>query len=112
MQNTNIFHHNQIQFLSHYTQIQTLTLPLLFQDKMGINTFALQTKIKIPASRFFKAMVVDSTDIVPKFTPRIKNIELLQGESFTPGCVIQTHFVDGKSIYRGLSCPISLEIID
>ncbi|KAL1561667.1 pathogenesis-related protein STH-21-like [Salvia divinorum] len=62
---------------------------------MGVKTFFQEVKTKITSSRLFKALVTESPDVLPKVTPSIKNIELIEGTGYAPGCVFQTNFPEG-----------------
>ena len=63
---------------------------------MGVKSFFQEVKTKITSSRLFKALVTESPDVLPKVTPSIKSIELLEGTGYNPGCVFQTNFPEGK----------------
>ncbi|XP_011073730.1 pathogenesis-related protein STH-2-like [Sesamum indicum] len=63
---------------------------------MGVKTFFHELKSKVSASRFFRALVTDSHEVVPKCTEHIKSIETVEGHGVTPGCVMQTNFHDAS----------------
>ncbi|KAL0433185.1 UNVERIFIED_CONTAM: Pathogenesis-related protein STH-2 [Sesamum latifolium] len=62
---------------------------------MGVKSFSHEIKSKISASRFFKALITESPEHAPKFNKSAKSVELVEGHGVTPGCVIQTNFIEG-----------------
>ncbi|KZV20718.1 pathogenesis-related protein STH-21-like [Dorcoceras hygrometricum] len=54
-----------------------------------------EVKVRVPAKRMFKAVVVDSNKILPKIAPRaIKSIDILQGDGGA-GSIRQINFPNG-----------------
>lgn len=62
---------------------------------MGVKTFFEELKTKVSASRLFKALVSESSEVIPKVTTSVKSIEIVHGDTFGPGCIIQTNFPEG-----------------
>lgn len=64
---------------------------------MAVHTFTDDIKSPVPASRLFKAMVLDADTLLPKIVPQaIKNVEVVEGNG-GPGTIKQINFPEGKS---------------
>lgn len=62
---------------------------------MGIFTFTDEHTSPIPPARLFKALVLDSHNLIPKLTPEaIKSIEIIQGDGGA-GSIRQINFTEG-----------------
>ncbi|KAF8015575.1 hypothetical protein BT93_H1175 [Corymbia citriodora subsp. variegata] len=65
---------------------------------MGVFAFTDEYTSSIPPARLFKALVVDSHNLIPKLWPQaIKGIDILQGDG-GPGTVKQINFVEGSQL--------------
>ncbi|XP_052211388.1 major allergen Mal d 1-like [Diospyros lotus] len=62
---------------------------------MAVVTTTHQYTCKVPPARIFKALVLDSHNLIPKVIPSIKSIELVQGDGGA-GSIKQTSFADGS----------------
>ncbi|WP_160216508.1 MULTISPECIES: pathogenesis-related BetVI family protein [Bacteria] len=62
---------------------------------MGVTTFVQELKTKVTSSRLFKALVTEAGDVIPKASPSIKSMELVHGDTYAPGSIIQTNFPEG-----------------
>ncbi|KAL0322591.1 UNVERIFIED_CONTAM: Pathogenesis-related protein STH-2 [Sesamum angustifolium] len=62
---------------------------------MGVKSFLHELKSKISASRFFKALIIESPEHAPKFNKSVKSVEVVEGHGVTAGCVLKTNFHDG-----------------
>ncbi|XP_076948914.1 major allergen Pru ar 1-like [Bidens hawaiensis] len=69
---------------------------------MGVNviTFTDEFTSTIPATRLFKALILDAHNLYPKITPLgIKSIDTVEGDG-GPGSIKQINFIhDGQEIY-------------
>ena len=62
---------------------------------MGLVSFAQEIESPIAASRLFKALILDSHNLMPKIVPQgIKSIEFIQGDGGA-GSIKQTNFAEG-----------------
>ncbi|OWM88095.1 major allergen Pru ar 1-like [Punica granatum] len=62
---------------------------------MAVTWFTEEFKTSIAPSRMFKALILDSHNLIPKIAPQgIKSIEFIEGDS-GPGSIKQTNFADG-----------------
>ncbi|XP_010023669.1 pathogenesis-related protein STH-2-like [Eucalyptus grandis] len=62
---------------------------------MGITTFTQEFTTPIAPSRMFKALILDSHNLIPKIAPQgIKNIDFIEGDGGV-GSIKQTNFADG-----------------
>ncbi|KAL9660291.1 hypothetical protein QQ045_025104 [Rhodiola kirilowii] len=65
---------------------------------MGVITKTHEFSLMVPSSRIFKAMVLDSHNLVPKLMPHlIRSIDILQGDGLV-GTIKQTNFVKGSPV--------------
>ena len=63
---------------------------------MGITTFTQEFTAPIAPSRMFKALILDSHNLIPKIAPQgIKSIEFIEGDGGV-GSIKQTNFADGN----------------
>ncbi|KAF8017497.1 hypothetical protein BT93_H2618 [Corymbia citriodora subsp. variegata] len=63
---------------------------------MGVFTFNDEFTSPIPAARLFKALIVDSHNLIPKLMPQaIKSIDIVQGDGGA-GSVRQINFGEGS----------------
>ncbi|KAH6768418.1 hypothetical protein C2S51_013754 [Perilla frutescens var. frutescens] len=62
---------------------------------MGVKTYFQELKAKVTSSRLFKALVSESGNVIPKVSPSIKSIDLVHGDGYVPGSIIQTNFPEG-----------------
>lgn len=69
------------------------------QIKMGVTSFNQEFASLVPADRLFKAIVLDSHNLVHKLMPQaIKSIEIIHGDG-GQGTIKQTNFAEGSFIY-------------
>ncbi|KAL3727745.1 hypothetical protein ACJRO7_032483 [Eucalyptus globulus] len=62
---------------------------------MGIPTFTQEFTTPIAPSRMFKALILDSHNLIPKIAPQgIKSIDFIEGDGGV-GSIKQTNFADG-----------------
>ncbi|KAK3418046.1 hypothetical protein EUGRSUZ_H04027 [Eucalyptus grandis] len=65
---------------------------------MGVFTFTEEYASTIPPARLFKALIVDSHNLIPKLWPQaIKSIDILRGDG-GPGTIKQINFVEGSQL--------------
>ncbi|XP_027115953.1 major allergen Pru ar 1-like [Coffea eugenioides] len=63
---------------------------------MGAVTFTEEFTSTIPASRLFKALILDSDNLIPKIAPQaVKNVELIEGDG-GPGSIKKMNFGEGS----------------
>ncbi|XP_030458252.2 major strawberry allergen Fra a 1-2-like [Syzygium oleosum] len=63
---------------------------------MGVFTFTNEYTSPIPPAKLFKALVLDSHNLIPKLMPQsIKSIDLLQGDGGA-GNIKQINFIEGN----------------
>ncbi|KAH0640504.1 pathogenesis-related protein STH-21 [Solanum tuberosum] len=60
---------------------------------MGVTSYTLETTTPVAPTRLFKALVVDSDNLIPKLMPQVKNIEA-EGD----GSIKKMTFVEGSPI--------------
>ena len=64
---------------------------------MGVFTYESETVSVIPPARLFKALVLDSDNLIPKVAPQaIKSVEILEGNG-GPGTVKKSSFGEGSN---------------
>ncbi|KAL8048307.1 hypothetical protein ABFX02_07G055500 [Erythranthe guttata] len=64
---------------------------------MGAITYDMEIPSSIPASKMFKAIVLDVDTLIPKIMPHaIKNVEILEGDGTCAGTVKIIHFGEGS----------------
>ncbi|XP_030463072.1 major allergen Pru ar 1-like [Syzygium oleosum] len=62
---------------------------------MDVTTFTQEFATPIAPSRMFKALILDSHNLIPKIAPQgIKSIEFIEGDGGV-GSIKQTNFADG-----------------
>ncbi|XP_039154879.1 pathogenesis-related protein STH-21-like [Eucalyptus grandis] len=62
---------------------------------MGVTTFTQEFTTPIAPSRMFKALIIDSHNLIPKIAPQgIKNIEFVEGNGGV-GSIKVTNFAEG-----------------
>lgn len=62
---------------------------------MGVTTYTQEFKTSIAPSRMFKALIIDSHNLIPKVAPGgISSIEFIQGDGGV-GSVKKTCFTEG-----------------
>ncbi|KAJ8547179.1 hypothetical protein K7X08_010765 [Anisodus acutangulus] len=65
---------------------------------MGVNTYTHETTTPVAPTRLFKALVLDSDNLVPKLMPQVvKNIEIVEGDGGA-GSIKKMNFVEGGPI--------------
>ncbi|XP_030444310.2 major allergen Pru ar 1-like [Syzygium oleosum] len=65
---------------------------------MGVFTFTNEYTSPIPSAKLFKAMVVDSHNLIPKLMPQaIKSIDIIQGDGGA-GTIKQINFIEGGQL--------------
>ncbi|XP_030474586.1 major allergen Pru ar 1-like [Syzygium oleosum] len=65
---------------------------------MGVFTFTEEYTSSIPPARLFKALILDSQNLIPKLMPQaIKSIDILQGDG-GPGTIKRINFVEGSQL--------------
>lgn len=75
----------------------------------NITHFSQDFTCAVAPARMFKALILDSHNLIPKLVPQgIKSIEIVQGGG-GPGTIKQTTFAEGstKQIYP--HCPCSMD---
>lgn len=60
---------------------------------MGVTSYTHETTTPVAPTRLFKALVVDSDNLIPKLMPQVKNIEA-EGD----GSIKKMNFVEGNII--------------
>lgn len=67
---------------------------------MGVFTFTDEYTSSIPPARLFKALIVDSHNLIPKLMPlAVKSIEIIEGDGGA-GSIRQINFGEGMQIYN------------
>ncbi|KAL2530615.1 Major allergen Pru ar 1 [Forsythia ovata] len=62
---------------------------------MGAITVTEEFSSSVPASRLFKALILDADNLIPKIAPQaIKNVEIIEGDG-GPGTIKQMNFAEG-----------------
>ncbi|XP_010245449.1 PREDICTED: major allergen Pru ar 1-like [Nelumbo nucifera] len=62
---------------------------------MGVTTYTQEFTTSIAPSKMFKALILDSHNLIPKLMPQsIKSIEIIQGDGGA-GSIKQTNFPEG-----------------
>lgn len=62
---------------------------------MGVTTIHQEFTTPVPPSRMFKALILDSHNLIPKLMPQaIKSIEYIHGDG-GPGSIKQTNLAEG-----------------
>lgn len=62
---------------------------------MAVVTFTEDIASPVPATRLFKAMIVDADNLLPKIVPQaIKSVERIEGDG-GPGTIKQMNFTEG-----------------
>ncbi|XP_056159933.1 major allergen Pru ar 1-like [Syzygium oleosum] len=65
---------------------------------MGVFTFTNEYISTIPPAKLFKALVVDSHNLIPKLMPQaIKSIDIIQGDGGA-GTIKQINFIEGGQL--------------
>ncbi|XP_057964287.1 major allergen Pru ar 1-like [Malania oleifera] len=65
---------------------------------MGVSSFSQENTSTVPPARFYKALIRDSHNLVPKLLPHAsKSIDIIQGQG-SAGTIIQINFPDGKHV--------------
>ncbi|GLT32558.1 hypothetical protein SLA2020_072170 [Shorea laevis] len=65
---------------------------------MGVFTYSDEYTSSIPPARLFKAVILDSHNLIPKLVPQlIKSIELTEGDGGA-GSIRQINFAEGSQI--------------
>ncbi|CAL5352260.1 unnamed protein product [Camellia sinensis] len=63
---------------------------------MGVTTYTQEFTTSVAANRMFKALMLDSHNLIPKLLPQsIKSIEYIQGDGGA-GSIKQTNFPEGS----------------
>ncbi|CAL5423423.1 unnamed protein product [Camellia sinensis] len=63
---------------------------------MGVTTYTQEFTTSVAPNRMFKALILDSHNLIPKLLPQsIKSIEYVQGNG-GPGSIKQTNFHEGS----------------
>ncbi|KAL2506818.1 putative major allergen Pru ar 1 [Abeliophyllum distichum] len=63
---------------------------------MGAITVTEEFTSPVPASRLFKALILDADNLIPKIAPQaIKNVEIIEGDG-GPGTIKQMNFAEGS----------------
>ncbi|KAK0608370.1 hypothetical protein LWI29_029777 [Acer saccharum] len=64
---------------------------------MGVTSLSQEYTCPISPSRMFKALIVDSKNLIPKLLPEfIKSVHTVQGDG-EPGSIEQVNFTEGSS---------------
>ncbi|XP_030472515.1 major allergen Pru ar 1-like [Syzygium oleosum] len=65
---------------------------------MGVFTFTNEYTSTIPPARLFKALVLDSHNLIPKLMPQaIKSIDIIQGDGGA-GTIKRINFIEGGQV--------------
>ncbi|OWM88127.1 major allergen Pru ar 1-like [Punica granatum] len=65
---------------------------------MGVTTYTQEFKTPVAPAKMFKALIVDSHNLIPKVAPQgIKSIDFIEGDGGV-GSIKQTNFADGGHI--------------
>ncbi|XP_021280814.1 pathogenesis-related protein STH-2-like [Herrania umbratica] len=63
---------------------------------MGVTTYTQEFTCSVAPARMFKALILDSDNLIPKLMPKsIKNVELIHGDGGV-GSIKQTNFPEGS----------------
>ncbi|XP_016505159.1 pathogenesis-related protein STH-2 [Nicotiana tabacum] len=63
---------------------------------MGVTTYTHEVTTSVAPTRLFKAIVLDSENLVPKLMPKVvKNIEIIEGDGGA-GSIKKMNFVEGS----------------
>ncbi|KAK9280926.1 hypothetical protein L1049_003817 [Liquidambar formosana] len=63
---------------------------------MGVTTFTQEFTTPVAPSRMFKALILDSHNLIPKLMPQsVKSMEFIEGDGGV-GSIKQTHFPEGS----------------
>ncbi|KAK9280925.1 hypothetical protein L1049_003816 [Liquidambar formosana] len=66
-----------------------------YSQNMGVTTFTQEFTTPVAPCRMFKALILDSHNLIPKLMPQsIKSIEFIEGDGGV-GSIKQTHFPEG-----------------
>ncbi|KAL3727598.1 hypothetical protein ACJRO7_032351 [Eucalyptus globulus] len=78
--------------------IVRVSLESNLKDIMGVFTFINEYTSPIPAARLFKALVLDSHNLIPKLMPQaIKSIDIIQGDGGV-GTIKQINCIEGSQL--------------
>lgn len=62
---------------------------------MGVTNFTQEFTCPIAPSRMFKALILDSSNLIPKLLPQfVKSVDLIQGDGGA-GSIEQVNFTEG-----------------
>lgn len=62
---------------------------------MGVTNFTQEFTCPIAPSRMFKALILDSSNLMPKLLPQfVKSVDLIQGDGGA-GSIEQVNFTEG-----------------
>ena len=62
---------------------------------MGVTTFSQEYSCPVAPARMFKALILDSRNLLPKMLPQvIKNIDVVEGDGGA-GSIEQVNFAEG-----------------
>jgi hypothetical protein len=62
---------------------------------MGVTSFTQEFSCPIAPSRMYKALILESANLIPKLLPQfIKNVVVIQGDG-GPGSIEQVNFTEG-----------------
>nr|GLL26989.1 pathogenesis-related protein STH-2-like [Ipomoea trifida]GMC92000.1 pathogenesis-related protein STH-2-like [Ipomoea batatas]GMC99738.1 pathogenesis-related protein STH-2-like [Ipomoea batatas]GME18107.1 pathogenesis-related protein STH-2-like [Ipomoea batatas] len=68
---------------------------------MGVTTYTHEVATSVAAPRMFKALFVDSHNLLPKVIPQtIKSIEIVQGDG-GDGCIKKTNYLEDGTLKYG-----------
>ncbi|XP_059647172.1 major allergen Pru ar 1-like [Cornus florida] len=63
---------------------------------MGVLTVTEEFTSTIPASRLFKALILDADNLIPKIAPQaVKSVQIIEGNG-GPGSIKQMNFAEGS----------------
>lgn len=63
---------------------------------MGVTTFTHEHSSSVAPSRMFKALIIDSKNLLPKLLPQfVKDVTLIQGDG-EAGSIEQVNFNEGQ----------------
>lgn len=66
---------------------------------MGVYTYTDENISPIPPARLFKALILDSQNLIPKLLPQlVKSIDFIEGNGGA-GSIRQVTFHEGNNIY-------------
>lgn len=67
---------------------------------MGVTSYTQEFRCPIAPDRMFRALIVESSDLIPRLLPQfIRSVELVQGDGGA-GSIEQVNFTEGTSTFK------------